>query len=207
MNPEVDLYLKDGCGRCSMYQTPDCKVHAWQKELVALRNIALASPLTEELKWKQPCYVYMGKNVIIVSAFKDYAFISFLKGAMLKDEKSLLTSPGKNSQSAKQLRFTDTETITELEPLIKSYIEEAIELEKSGAKIESKKVDAYPIPVELQQKLKSNPTFKTAFEGLTPGRQKGYLLYFNGAKQSKTREARIEKYLPKILKGLGFHDR
>lgn len=205
MNPKVDQYLMDGCGRCSHYQTPQCKVHTWQEELVALRKLVLDCGLKEEYKWSQPCYTFQNNNVLIVSAFKDYAFISFFKGSLLKDSREMLVAPGKSSQAARQLRFTEVKDIFDKESQIKSYIQESIEIEKKGLKVQFKK-DVEPIPDELQQKFEENPHFKKAFNKLTPGRQRGYLLHFSQPKQAKTRTARIERCMPKILNGEGLND-
>ena len=207
MNPKVDDYLADGCGRCSLYQTPQCKVHTWSKELKALRKIVLASGLTEELKWRQPCYTLDNSNVAMVSCFKDYSFISFFKGTLLKDPKKRLASPGENSQAARQLRFTDVKQIKELEPDIKSYLQEAIEIENAGLRVDFKKHSEYEIPEELEKRFKQDPELKKAFEALTPGRQRSYILHFSAAKQSQTRESRIEKCRQKIIDGKGFNER
>lgn len=206
MIPEVDLYLLEGCGRCKLGGTPACKVHTWEAELQELRRILSDSDLQEELKWSVPCYTWGGKNVLVASAFKDYAALSFFKGVLLKDHHKLLHTPGKSSQASRVLKFTTVDQILELEPIIKSYLEEAIEIEKAGKKVEFKK-DLEPIPEELQLELQLNPDLKSAFEALTPGRQRGYIIYFSAPKQSKTRSARIAKYTPKILSGKGFHDR
>lgn len=205
MNPKVDQYLLDGCGRCSLGGTPECKVHSWQNELKQLRRIVLDCGLTEELKWKVPCYTYQGQNVLLVSAFKDYACISFFKGSIMKDAHATLEKPGENSQAVRFLKFTDATRIVKMESTIKTYIFEAIEIEKAGLKVKFKK-SPEPIPEELLVKFKVNPELKNAFEALTPGRQRGYILYFSGAKQSATRTARIEKYSGSILKGKGLHD-
>lgn len=206
MNPAVDLYLLEGCGRCELGGTPACKVHDWEEELRQLRRIVLACELTEELKWGVACYTLAGKNVLLLSAFKNYAALSFFKGVLLKDHHQLLHAPGKNSQASRVLRFTNVEEVLELEPIIKAYVADAMAVEKAGLKVAFKK-NPEPIPEELQQALNGNSVLKAAFEALTPGRQRGYILYFSGAKQSKTRWARIEKYIPKILSGKGFHDR
>lgn len=205
MNPEVDVYLIDGCGRCNLYATPDCKVHNWARELKLLRNIVLSCGLTEALKWSQPCYTNNGKNVLLVTAFKDYCCISFFKGVLLKDEQYLLEAPGENTQSGRIWKFTNVSQIKDTEALIKAYIFEAIDIEKAGLKVTFKK-NPEPIPEELEEVFKTKPEVKTAFEALTPGRQRGYILHFSQAKQSKTRMTRIEKYIPKILEGKGFHD-
>ncbi len=205
-NPLVDNYLADGCGRCSLYKTAQCKVHTWARELKALRKLLLATGLAEEVKWSQPCYTLDGSTVAMVSAFKDYAFISFFKGSLLKDPKKLLARPGENSQAARQLRFTDTQQIKSLEPVVKAYLHEAIDIEKAGLKVAFKK-EPEPISEELQAAFKDDPALKKAFLALTPGRQRGYILHFNQAKQSQTRTARIEKQKKNILAGKGLNDR
>ena len=207
MNPKVDAYIEDGCGRCSFYKTPDCKVNTWRKELVKLRTIVLDCGLTEELKWKQPCYTFQNNNILIVSAFKEYCFISFFKGSLLKDTDEILSSPGENSQAVRQIRFTNIKEVAEMETTIKAYIYEAIEVEKAGLKVNFKKTRDYTIPKELQNKLDESPDFKAAFEALTPGRQRGYIIYFSQPKQSQTRKSRIEKSIPQIFAGKGIHDR
>jgi uncharacterized protein YdeI (YjbR/CyaY-like superfamily) len=206
MNPQVDTYLIEGCGRCDLYRTPQCKVHNWPQELAYLRRIVLECGLTEEYKWSQPCYTFQGNNVLIVTAFKDYATISFFKGSLLKDPENHLVKPGESSQAARQLRFTDTKQIEAIEPVIKAFIFEAIKVEKAGLKVEFKK-DLEPMPEELEQILAVDEELKTAFEALTPGRQRGYILYFSKPKQAKTRISRIEKCIPKILNGEGLNDK
>ena len=205
MNPQVDAYLAEGCGRCPPWRTPDCKVHTWQAELEKLRRILLDSELTEEVKWKVPCYTFENSNVVIMSAFKEYCSLSFFKGALLKDPHGVLEKPGENSQAARLIKFTHVEKIVEMEPILKATIQEAIEVEKAGLKVEFK-TNPEPIPDELQNKFDEDPAFQAAFEALTPGRQRGYILYFSGAKQSKTRTSRIEKYISQIFEGKGFHD-
>ncbi len=205
MIPEVDKYLEDGCMRCPYGATPDCKVNGWQDELRELRRIILDCGLTEELKWGAPCYTYKGKNVLMLSALKESTVVSFFKGSLLQDIDKILTAPGENTQAARYIKVTDAKQIPEMEQTIKAYIFEAIEVEKAGLKVEFKK-NPEPIPDELQQKLDNDPVFKAAFEALTPGRQRGYILHFSQPKQSKTRESRIEKCTPKILVGDGLHD-
>ena len=205
MISEVDLYLEEGCGRCSHHQTPECKVHNWPEELRELRRIVLECELTEEYKWSQPTYTLKGHNVLIVTAFKHYACISFFKGSLLEDTHSMLISPGRSSQAARQLRFTDPKTILENEHKIKSYIYQAIEVEKAGLKVEFRK-NPEPMPEELEKVMEDDPVFAAAFESLTPGRQRGYILHFSQPKQSATRLSRIEKCTPKILNGEGMHD-
>ena len=206
MNPEVNKFLIDGCGRCGHYKTPHCKALIYGDVLRALRSILLVTELNEELKWSQPCYTLNGKNVLILSAFKDYAFISFFKGSLLKDDQKLLRAPGENSQAARQLRFKDVKEIEAQAKLIQAYIQEAIDLEKAGKKVAFKK-ELEPIPKELQVKLDEDATLKSAWDGLTPGRKRGYILHFSQPKKSETRANRVEKLIPKILKGKGFHDR
>lgn len=203
--PDVDTYLADGCGRCSLWKTPDCKVHRWERELTRLRSTLCGCGLVEEIKWSQPCYTFEHHNVVLLSAFKDYCALSFVKGTLLNDAEGILISPGENSQATRQLRFTDEETIVALEPVIKSYIGEAIGLEKAGLRVEFRKAPE-PIPAELQKKFDEDPTFQKSFKALTPGRQRAYILHFSSAKQSTTREARIEKCLPGIMAGKGLND-
>ena len=206
LNPKVDNYLDVGCGRCKLVGTPDCKVKTWQAELVKLREIVQGTELVEELKWSQPVYTVNGKNVLLVSAFKDFAFVSFFKGALLKDAAGLLAAPGKDSQSDRRFEFTDVAQIVAIEDIIKDYIAEAIENEKAGKQVERKQTEEYAVPDELLEKFDEMPEFKEAFEALTPGRQRGYLYYFSGAKQSKTRTARIEKFMQKIFDGKGWQE-
>ena len=205
MNPKVDTYLADGCGRFPLYKTADCKVITWQAELIRIRSIVLDCGIQEEIKWSQPCYTHNSKNILIVAAFKAYAFISFFKGSLLKDESKILDIPGKSSQAVRQIRFTSTEQIDDMEPIIRAYIHEAIEIEDKGLKVQFQK-NMEPEPDELIAIFLQDSEFEKAFRALTPGRQRGYILHFSQAKQSKTRSSRIEKYKPKILSGLGFHD-
>jgi uncharacterized protein YdeI (YjbR/CyaY-like superfamily) len=206
MNPKVDTYFAEGCGRCPLVGTLQCKVHSWQDEMAQLRRILLECGLTEELKWGQPCYTFQKGNVVILSALKESCVLSFFKGVLLKDSHGILTAPGKNSQVDRLIRFTDVQKVLDLEPIIKAYIQEAIDLEKTGVKVEFKKRPE-PIPEELQHKFDEMPDLNTAFEALTPGRQRGYILYISAAKQSKTRTSRIEKHIQRILDGKGIHDR
>ncbi len=201
----VDQYFLQGCGRCPLGGTPGCKVHFWTEELAELRRIILECGLTEELKWGVATYCYEGKNVAMVSAFKEYASLSFFKGSLLTDDATLLHSPGENSQASRLLRFNNPAKVFEQESIIKSFIQEAIELEKSGKKVHFNK-NPEPIPVELQEKMDANPALATAFKALTPGRQRGYILFFSAPKQSKTRESRIEKMIPQILAGKGMNE-
>lgn len=206
MNPQIDHYLRDGCGRCPLGGTPDCKVHNWPQELKKLRTIVLDCGLTEELKWGVPCYTFQNNNILIVSALKDYCTLSFFKGALLSDTKGILQKPGENTQAARLIKFTSPSAITAMEDILKAYIFEAIEVEKAGLEVVFKK-NTEPFPKELENKLAEDPAFKAAFEALTPGRQRGYVLHFSQPKQSTTRESRIEKCIPKIMEGKGFNDR
>ncbi len=206
MNPEVDDFLKEGCGRCSLFQTPQCKVHSWTEELKELRRIALDSELTEDRKWGVPCYTYNEKNVSLLAAFKDYASFSFFKGALLPDPKGLLKQAGENTQVARVLQFTDAKDILENEAAIRHLIKEAIKAEKEGRKGEYKK-NPEPMPEELETALEENPDLKEAYEALTPGRQRSYILHVSQAKNPSTRISRIQKCIPKIMEGKGFHDK
>ncbi len=206
MNPQIDTYLADGCGRCPLGGTPQCKVNDWREELKQLRLIILECGLIEELKWGVPCYTFEKSNILVMAAFKDYCSVSFFKGVLIEDDKSVLVKPGENSQSARLIRFTSVQQVLDLELTLKDYIQKAIEVEKAGLKVSFKDPSEQDIPVEFEQKLDELPALKAAFKALTPGRQRGYLLHFSGAKQSKTRASRIEKYIPKILEGKGFHD-
>ncbi|NNC82628.1 MAG: hypothetical protein HKN79_03555 [Flavobacteriales bacterium] len=205
MNRAVDTYLQEGCGRCDHYRTPQCKVHIWNELLVALRQIILQTELTEEYKWSQPCYTFHGKNVMILTAFKHHACLSFFKGSLLPDPDGLLTRPGASSQAAMQMRFTDVDSILDKEANIRSYIEKAIELEKQGARVAFKK-QPEDRPEELTDALETDNEFQNAFEALTPGRQRGYILHFSQAKRPETRRARIAKWRDSILRGEGMHD-
>lgn len=206
-NPKVDSYFTTGCGRCPLFATPECKVHNWTAELAKLREIVLECGLTEELKWGVPCYTFDGNNVVIIGAFKEYCSLSFFKGVLLKDASTILSKQGENSQAGRLVKFTDVQQVIEKESSLKDYIREAVEIEKAGLKVEYKDVSEYKIPEELQNKLNENEAFKNAFNTLTPGRQKGYILHFSQPKQSKTRESRIEKYMPQIFLGKGLNDR
>jgi uncharacterized protein YdeI (YjbR/CyaY-like superfamily) len=205
INPKVDLYLADGCGRCAFYATPNCKVKKWQKELETLRQIVLECNLTEELKWSVPVYTYQNKNIAIVAAFKDYCAISFFKGALLEDKHGLLNKPGESTQSARLIKFTAEKEIIKCASILKKYILEAIAIESSGKKVMFKK-DLEPIPEALENKFNELPVFKKAFYTLTPSKQRGYIIYFSQPKQAQTSAARIEKCLEKIMNGRGITD-
>ena len=192
MNPKVDFYFN--------------KAKKWQEEIEKLRAIALGCGLTEELKWGCPCYTWQGNNIVLIHTFKEYCAFLFFKGALLSDTVGILVQQTENVQSARQVRFTNIDEIVETTAMLRAYIYEAIEVEKAGLKVEFKKTEEFRMPDEFRYKLDRIPALKTAFEALTPGRQKGYLLYFSQAKQSKTREARVEKYIPQILDGKGLDD-
>ena len=192
MNPKVDFFFN--------------KDSKWQEEYAKLRMFILDCGLVEELKWGVPCYTFQKSNIVLIHGFKNYCALLFHKGVLLNDAEGILIQQTKNVQSARQIRFTDISQIFEMEATLKAYIFEAIEVEKAGLEVKLKKTEEFNMPDEFQIKLDENPTLKSAFESLTPGRQRGYLLYFSSAKQSKTREARIEKYTPQILDGKGLKD-
>lgn len=205
-NPGVDEYLAEGCGRCDKVGTPECKINTWREGLVELRNVVLDTPLTEERKWGSPCYTLDGKNVVMIGAFNTNFVLSFMKGALLKDEHELLVAPGENTQSGRVIRFTDPQRVIELAPVLKAYVLEAIEIEKAGLRIEFKKHEDYDIPLELRQAMDRDEELKEAFFALTPGRQRSYFLHIGSAKQARTREARVEKCRDKIFDGKGFNE-
>jgi uncharacterized protein YdeI (YjbR/CyaY-like superfamily) len=189
MNPKVDGYLR--------------KTKKWQEEMKRLRRISLDCGLTEELKWGKPCYTFRNSNVVIIQGFKEFCALLFCKGALLNDPNGVLKKFG--WQAARRIPFTNVREIVEMKPILKAYIHEAIEAEKAGLKVNYKK-NPEPIPEEFQNKLDEIPALKTAFDALTPGRQRGYILYFSGAKQSKTRESRVEKCIQQILNAKGLND-
>ncbi len=192
MNPKVDFYFN--------------KAKKWQEEIAQLRIIVLDCGLTEELKWGVPCYTFQNNNIVLIHVFKDYCALLFFKGALLNDANHILIQQTENVQSARQIRFTNVKEIVEMETTVKAYIYEAIEVEKAGLKVEFKKNTDSSITEEFQHKLDTIPDLKVAFNALTPGRQRAYNLYFSAAKQSKTRESRIEKCMPQILNGKGLDD-
>ena len=206
MNQTADTYFTAGCGRCAKGGTPACKVNTWAAELAALRALVLEAGLTEECKWGVPCYTFEKGNIVIIHSFKDYCALLFFKGALLKDPKGILIQQTENVQGARQLRFTDVRDIVKLKATIKAYLQEAIAVEKAGLKVSMKSTTEFVMPEEFQAKLDASPALKTAFEALTPGRQRAYLLHFAAAKQAKTREARVEKCTPLILSGKGLLD-
>jgi len=192
MNPKVDVYIS--------------KEKKWQEELKKLRTIILDCQLTEELKWGVPCYTFQKSNIVLIHVFKEYCAILFVKGALLKDANHILITQTENVQAARQIRFTNVQAIVEMETILKSYIYEAIEVEKAGLIVNYKKTTEFIIPEEFQNKLDESPVLKTAFNALTPGRQRAYILYFSAPKQSKTRESRVEKCMQQILNGKGLND-
>ena len=191
-NPKIDPFFN--------------KAKQWKEEFERLRAIVLDCELTEDFKWMHPCYTYQNNNIVFIHGFKEYCALLFHKGALLKDPHGILIQQTENVQAARQIRFTNVQQIDEMQLIIKSYIDEAIDVEKAGLKVEYKKNTEYVIPEELQNKFAEIPELKTAFEALTPGRQRAYILHFSQPKQSKTREARVEKYLPHILNGKGLND-
>jgi uncharacterized protein YdeI (YjbR/CyaY-like superfamily) len=193
MNPKVDWFFN--------------KDSKWQETYSELRTLVLDCGLTEELKWGCPCYTFGKNNIVLIHGFKDYCALLFMQGALLKDEQAILTQQTENVQAARQIRFANLQEILDKELIIKAYIKEAIEIEKSGLKFELKKTSEFKMPEEFQQLLDEMPDLNTAFEALTPGRKRGYLLHFSTPKQAKTREARIEKYVPQILNGKGLEDK
>jgi len=196
INPKVDWFFN--------------KASKWQEEFEKLRTIILNCGLTEELKWGVPCYTFENRNIILIHGFKEYCAVLFFKGALLKDANGILIQQTENVQAARQIRFTPADggsrEIVKLAPVLKAYIYEAIEVEKAGLKVELKKTEEYAIPEEFQNKLDKSTALKTAFDALTPGRQRAYIFYFSQPKQSKTRESRVEKYMQQILNGKGLDD-
>lgn len=192
MNPKVDFFFD--------------KASPWQKEFEKLRTIILACGLEEELRWGQPCYRFEGKNIVLIHGFNEYCAMLFFKGALLNDPAGILIQQTENVQSARQVRFKSVKEIVKLERTLKTYVYEAIEVERAGLKVKLKKTADFKIPQELRHRLNKNKAFKTAFEALTPGRQRAYIFHFSQPKQSTTREARIDKYTPQILKGKGLND-
>jgi uncharacterized protein YdeI (YjbR/CyaY-like superfamily) len=205
MTKNVETYFIDGCGRCALGGTPKCKVHNWDEEIKQLRRIILNCELSEESKWGMPTYTFQKNNILMLAAFKEYCCISFFKGALLNDGENILVKQGVNTQAALLLKFTDVKDVINLEPIIKAYIYEAIEVEKAGLKVELKK-NPEPMPEEFQNILNEDLALKNAFEALTPSKQRGYIIHFSQPKQTKTRSERVEKCIPKILIGKGFSD-
>ena len=192
MNPKVDFYFS--------------KAKKWQEELEQLRMIVLDCGLTEELKWGVPCYTFQKSNIVLIHVFKEYCALLFFKGALLNDTNGILIQQTENVQAARQIRFTNVREIVRMKTILKAYIHEAIEVEKAGLKVNYKETSEFNIPEEFQNKLDKIPALKTAFDALTPGRQRGYIFYFSQPKQSKTRESRVIKCMQQILKGKGLND-
>jgi len=192
MNPKVDFFFN--------------KAKNWQEAFEQLRILILDCGLTEELKWGQPCYTFEKKNIVLMHGFKEYCALLFFKGALLQDAKGILIQQTENVQAARQIRFTNVKEIVKMKAVLKAYIYEAIEVEKAGMEVILKKTTEYSVPEEFQKKLNKMPALKKAFNALTPGRQRGYLLFFSAPKQSKTRESRVEKYIQPILNGKGLTD-
>jgi uncharacterized protein YdeI (YjbR/CyaY-like superfamily) len=205
-NPKIDLYIADGCGRCKYHATPQCKVRLWTKELELLRQLVIECGLTEELKWGVPCYTHNSKNILVVSAFKEFCSLSFFKGVLLKDNHHVLEKQGESSQSARIVKFSNIQEISEKSLILKEYILQAIELENLGAKVEFNK-NPEPLPQELEKIFLENPEFKKAFFNLTPGRQRGYIIHFSQPKQSSTKSSRIVNNIHKIMNGQGLMDK
>ncbi|MBI4930225.1 MAG: YdeI/OmpD-associated family protein [Bacteroidetes bacterium] len=199
MNPKVDFYF-------SKANLPAGKAKKWQEEIKKLRMIILTCGLTEELKWGVPCYTFQESNIVLIHGFKEYCALLFFKGALLHDTNGILIQQTKNVQAGRQIRFTNVREIVKMETILKSYINEAIEVEKAGLKVDFKKNTELIFPEEFQKKLDEIPALKTAFDALTPGRQRAYNLFFSAPKQSKTRESRVEKCMQKILNGKGLND-
>lgn len=192
MNPKVDGFLR--------------KAKKWRDEFEQLRKVCLDCGLTEELKWGKPCYTYQNSNIVLIHGFKEYCALLFFKGALLKDSKGILIQQTANVQAARQIRFTNVQEIVKMQSILKSYIKEAIDVEKAGLQVSYKKTSEFAIPDEFQNRLNNSPPLKKAFNALSPGRQRGYILHFSAAKQSETRKSRVEKCVPQILKGKGLND-
>lgn len=205
-NPAVDEYLAEGCGRCDKVGTAECKVNTWRDGLIELRSVLLDTSLVEDRKWGSPCYTFNGQNVVMIGTFKNDFVLSFIKGALLEDKENLLVAPGENTQSGRVIRFTDARQVKERAVAIKAYILEAMELHKAGVRVELKKHEDYEVPFELRQAMDQDEDLKKVFFALTPGRQRSYFLHIGGAKQAKTRAARVEKCRDKIFDGKGFNE-
>ncbi len=205
-NTSVESFLAEGCGRCDKFQTPQCKVHRWNAELLALRALLRETGLVEEMKWGSPCYTWQGHNILMLSVLKDCAVVGFFRGALLVDEGGLLRAPGPNSQAARQLVFTSLSQVRQQADPLRAFIGQAVELARSGRKIEFARAPE-PVPDELQERLELDPALAEAWAALTPGRQRSHVLHISGAKQAATRVTRVEKCAPLILAGRGLHDR
>lgn len=205
-NPAVDPYFDIGCGRCKLVATPACKVKRFPEELQDLRQLLLESGMKEELKWSMPCYTVNGKNVLILSAFKEYCSLNFFNGHLLDDPKNLLVKAGEHSQAGRQLRFRNHEEVKLRQEDIRNFIRQAMELELSGKPVPKIQAAAISWPEELEDALAGNPLLDKAFRALTPGRQRSYLLHLSSAKQASTRKARMERCVPGIMAGKGFNE-
>lgn len=205
-NTSVDSYLREGCGRCERYQTPECKVLLWTKPLEALRKLVLSTGLEEDMKWGSPCYTLNGKNVVSLASLNDFCSLSFFKGALLEDEEGLLVAPGANSRHVRYLKFTSLKEVTKGRKVALGFLEQAIAIQKAGKKVPPRSGDD-PLPEELAAHLAGDAALQAAFDGLTPGRKRSYVLYVSGAKQSKTRATRAERCSAKILAGKGWNER
>lgn len=205
-NTSVDSYLREGCGRCERFQTPECKVLLWTKPLEALRKLVLSVGLQEEMKWGSPCYTLDGKNVVALASLNDFCSLSFFKGALLEDEEKLLVAPGPNSRHARYLKFTSLKEVTRRREATLRLLEEAIAVQKAGKKVPPRSGEE-PLPEELAAHLASDAELEAAFAQLTPGRRRSHALYVSGAKQSKTRVVRAQRCAAKILAGKGWNER
>lgn len=192
MNPKVDAFINS--------------TDKWQEEYRKLRPILLGCNLAEDLKWGKPCYTFENNNIVLMHGFKEFCALLFIKGALMHDPQGILVQQTENVQAGRQIRFKSVQEIDAMESILKDYVREAIEVEKAGLEVEFKKNTEFTVPEEFQNRLNGNPALKTAFEALTPGRQRGYILYFSEPKQAKTRESRVEKYMPQILNGKGLND-
>jgi len=203
----ADEYFQIGCGRCKNGGTPKCKVHFWNKELKSLRTIIVKSGLKEEIKWDAPCFTHENKNILMLSALKENVVVSFFQGSLMSDPHGVLEKPGENSQHARYMRFTDEKNIASLKRTLLAYIKEAVDIKNSGIKVSPNQAPKLEIPEELTQAFQADVKLKKAFNALTPGRQRSYLLHITAAKQSATRQSRIVKCAKKIFQGKGFNER
>lgn len=206
MTKSIDVFLADGCGRCSKFGTDDCSVRRHSTEIQLLRQLALEVFTEETVKWGSPCYGYNGKNVIILHSFKDNFGFTFFKGSLMSDSEGILTQQTENMHTTRVLRYTTLSQIVAQQDIIRAYLFEALEIEKAGLKPKPKAAQQFPEPEELLEAFRLDPNFEAAFKSLTPGRQRNYLRHFNEAKQSATKTARIEKYKPFIFKGIGMDE-
>jgi uncharacterized protein YdeI (YjbR/CyaY-like superfamily) len=206
MTTDINIFFLKGCGRCAKYDTPLCKLNNWKEELLLLRNIILKINLTETMKWGMPCYQFEGANILMIAPFKDNCIVSFFKGSLLKKHYEILQKAGENSEQARVIKFKNKSEISQIENEILDLINESIEIEKAGIKVQPKTVVESDFPVELLNEFELSVQFKNAFNKLTNGKKRGYLIYFNTAKQSSTRLTRIKKHIPNILSGKGINE-